>query len=89
MILTTMQAASLMINSRDFRFGLHVPEIQIIERNASKALLAEIDKAGFVVTYDATRHGYNLCTRKGTIPSFCEAGGFLAMDEARRIFSKS
>ena len=87
MILTTMQAASLKINSRDFTFGIYAPEIKIVECNHARKIEQNMHKAGFVAEYVSSEHGYTIRTGRGGVPSFAPTG-FLAMEEASKIFGK-
>ncbi len=87
MTLTTTQAASLKINSRDFRFPIYREEIQIVETMHARKVEGEMRKAGFIAEYLNTEHGYTIKTGRGQNPSFAPTG-FLTMEEARKIFSK-
>jgi hypothetical protein len=88
MILTTTQAASLRINSRDFRFPAYREEIRLVETMHARKVEGEMRKAGFHAEYLNSEHGYTIKTGRGGFPSFAPTG-FISMEDARRIFAKS
>lgn len=87
MILTTMQAASIKINARDFRFPNYPEETRMIESKHAIIIEQNMAKSGFVADYVSSEHRFFIRTGRGGFPSFAPSG-WLTIEDARKIFSK-